>query len=148
MYLASVAYQGLSAIFLSFPSAAAQDQALLGIAPEFVDDAALLTSAAMGVFAVRYLLSQPQRLCQPRLTAVALSAGSGPPGAVSAAEGERQYTQPGGRMPRPQEFRILLSATMSGLPPILGIAGERGKSFAGWREYRQYRPPPAASIQK
>jgi hypothetical protein len=61
LYLASVVYQGISAVLLSFPSIAAQDPGLSGIAPGFIADAALLNSAAMLALLLAYLMTQPQR---------------------------------------------------------------------------------------
>lgn len=64
LFLASVLYQGVSQVFLSFPSVAAQAATRDGIAPASTDDAALLESAGMLALAIAYLLTSPQRAKQ------------------------------------------------------------------------------------
>ena len=61
LYLTSVLYQGVSAVMLAFPSICSQDAFRDGIASQFTDDAALLTSAEMLTLVVAYLLTRPQR---------------------------------------------------------------------------------------
>jgi hypothetical protein len=64
LYLGGVISQGLSAVLLAFPSAAAQDTTLDGTMPRYLAEAALLTSAAMLALAIAYLLTQPQRVSE------------------------------------------------------------------------------------
>lgn len=64
-YLASVAYQGVSAALLTSAAIRQQDIFRQGIAPAFADDAALLTSAAMLALVIGYLATQPQRVTVP-----------------------------------------------------------------------------------
>jgi hypothetical protein len=66
LMLASVVYDGLSQILLSFPSVAQWDTFRNGIAPGFIDEADLMMSAGMLAFTVAYL-----RTCGPRREAPA-----------------------------------------------------------------------------
>jgi hypothetical protein len=74
--LASVLYQGLSAVLLTLPALATYDTVRRGISPEFTTDASLLTSAAMLGLLIAYLMTQPQR---------ALQHGAASPQALAAA---------------------------------------------------------------
>ena len=56
LVLVSVACQGVPAVLLRLPGVAQWDDALLGIGPAWLDEAALVTSAAMTAFSAGYLL--------------------------------------------------------------------------------------------
>jgi hypothetical protein len=61
VFLAAVAYQGLSTALLAFPPLGTWDNLRQGIAPGFTDTAALLESAGMLALVIAYLMTQPQR---------------------------------------------------------------------------------------
>jgi hypothetical protein len=61
LVLASVVYQGVSPVLLSFPSIGARDIFRNGVTPAFTDEAALILSEAMLAFTVAYLMTRPER---------------------------------------------------------------------------------------
>ena len=65
LVLTSVVYQGVSPVLMAIPSIGAWDIYRRGVQQAYVDDAALLLSAAMLVFTVAYLLTRPERAGGP-----------------------------------------------------------------------------------
>jgi hypothetical protein len=65
LVLASVVYQGVSPVLLSFPSIGQWDIYRQGVAQVYAANATLLLSAAMLAFTVAYLLARPERVQAP-----------------------------------------------------------------------------------
>lgn len=65
LVLASVVYQGVSPVLLSFPSIRAWDIYRQGVRQSFADNATLLLAAAMLAFTIAYLLSRPEQARAP-----------------------------------------------------------------------------------
>jgi hypothetical protein len=74
LVLASVVYDGVTQVLLSFPSVAQWDTFRNGIAPAYEADAALLLSAAMLAYTIGFLVTGRGRLQAPSSADVALCA--------------------------------------------------------------------------
>jgi hypothetical protein len=61
LVLASVVYQGISAVLLAFPSVRYWDNFRNGLQQSYVDSATMVMSAGMLAFTVAYLLTRPER---------------------------------------------------------------------------------------
>lgn len=73
--LASVVYQGVSPVLLSFPAIRAWDIYRQGVAQSYADSATLLLSAAILAFTIAYLLTRPERTQPPEADPRAVARG-------------------------------------------------------------------------